>query len=43
MHAGVINVIKQLMRRGVMANINQIIDYDTAATIASDFGLNPNR
>ncbi|MFQ5933549.1 MAG: translation initiation factor IF-2 [Dehalococcoidia bacterium] len=41
MNAGVIDVIKQLMRRGVMANINQVIDYDTAAIIVSDFGLQP--
>ena len=41
MRASPINVIKQLMRRGVMANINQIIDYETAATITSDFGLQP--
>ena len=40
-----IQVIKQLMRNGIMANINQIIDYDTAAAIATGFGyqthLNP--
>jgi translation initiation factor IF-2 len=33
-----IQIIKQLMRNGIMANINQIIDYDTAATIAAGFG-----
>ena len=33
-----IDVIKQLMRSGVMANINQAIDFDTAAVIATDFG-----
>jgi translation initiation factor IF-2 len=33
-----IQIIKQLMRNGIMANINQIIDYDTAATIVSGFG-----
>ncbi len=33
-----IQIIKQLMRNGVMANINQIIDYETAAAIASSFG-----
>ncbi|TET86666.1 MAG: translation initiation factor IF-2 [Dehalococcoidia bacterium] len=31
-------VKKQLMRNGVMASVNQTIDYDTAAIIASDFG-----
>ncbi len=41
MRANPINVIKQLMRRGVMANINQIINYETAAAISSDFGLQP--
>lgn len=33
-----IDVIKQLMRNGVMANINQAIDFDTAEVIAADFG-----
>ena len=30
-----IDVIKQLMSSGIMANINQQIDYDTAAIIAA--------
>ena len=33
-----VEVIKQLMRNGIMASINQVIDYDTAAIVASDFG-----
>jgi len=33
-----VRVIKQLMRHGIMANVNQIIDYDTAAEITSEFG-----
>ena len=33
-----VEVIKQLMRNGVMANINQAIDFDTAAMVASYFG-----
>jgi translation initiation factor IF-2 len=33
-----IEVIKQLMRNGVMANINQAIDFDTAALVAAYFG-----
>ncbi|MBI2322159.1 MAG: translation initiation factor IF-2 [Chloroflexi bacterium] len=33
---GVGQVIKQLMASGVMANINQEIDYDTAAIVATD-------
>ena len=31
-------VIKQLMRNGIMANINQVIDFETAAAIAGSFG-----
>ncbi len=34
-----VDVIKQLMRNGVMASINQSIDYDTAAIVAADFGF----
>jgi translation initiation factor IF-2 len=30
------------MRNGIMANINQIIDYDTAASIVSSFGFKPH-
>jgi translation initiation factor IF-2 len=37
-----INIIKQLMRNGIMANINQIIDYDTAAPIISSLGFKPH-
>lgn len=37
-HISAIEVIKQLMRNGIMANINQVIDYEVAATIAADFG-----
>ena len=33
-----IKVIKQLMRKGIMANVNQAIDFDTASTTAADFG-----
>jgi len=35
-----IKVIKQLMRKGIMANVNQSIDFDTASTTAADFGYN---
>jgi translation initiation factor IF-2 len=31
-------VIKQLMRKGIMANVNQTIDFETASTTAADFG-----
>jgi len=33
-----IDLIKQLMRNGIMANINQAIDYEVAAVVAADFG-----
>jgi len=33
-----IQIIKNLMKNGVMANINQIVDFDTAAIIASEMG-----
>ena len=33
-----VKIIKQLMRRGVMVNINQTLDFDTASTIATAFG-----
>ncbi len=34
-----VDVIKTLMKSGIMANINQQIDYDTAAIVASDLGF----
>ncbi len=34
-----IEIIKTLMSNGVMANINQQIDYDTAAIVASEMGF----
>ena len=37
-HISPIDVIKKLMANGVMANINQQIDYDTAAILAEEFG-----
>lgn len=33
-----IEVIKQLMRNGIMANVNQSLDYHTASTVAAGFG-----
>ncbi len=33
-----IEVIKTLMANGVMANINQLIDFDTAAVVAAEMG-----
>lgn len=37
-----INVIKELMSNGIMANINQQIDFDTAAIVAQEFGFEAN-
>lgn len=34
-----ITVIKELMANGIMANINQQIDFDTAAIVASELGF----
>lgn len=36
--ASPIDVIKNLMANGVMANINQLIDFDTASIVAAEFG-----
>ena len=38
LHISSIEAIKQLMRSGVMANVNQIITYDVAASVATGFG-----
>jgi len=37
LHVSAIDIIKQLMRRSIMANINQVIDYESAAGVAADF------
>ena len=34
-----IDVIKELMKHGVMATINQVVDFDTAAVVATDLGF----
>ena len=39
MDASPIQVIKVLMSNGVMANINQTVDYDTAAIVAAELGF----
>jgi translation initiation factor IF-2 len=39
MNASPIQVIKVLMSNGVMANINQMIDFDTAAIVAAELGF----
>jgi translation initiation factor IF-2 len=35
------DIIKELMKNGVMASINQSIDYETAAIVAHDLGYEP--
>ncbi|MCL2150172.1 MAG: translation initiation factor IF-2 [Dehalococcoidia bacterium] len=37
--AGAVDVIKALMRQGIMANINQVIDYEVAAKVAEGLGV----
>ena len=37
--ASPIDIIKQLMANGVMANINQQVDFDTAAIVIAEFGF----
>ena len=34
-----VDIIKQLMRQGLMANINQVVDYDMAAKVAVAMGF----
>jgi translation initiation factor IF-2 len=34
-----IDVIKELMSNGIMANINQQIDFDTASIVAEEMGF----
>jgi len=36
-----IEVIKGLMRRGIMANINQTVEYEAAAALAQELGFEP--
>ena len=36
-----VDVIKELMKNGVMATINQVVDFDTAAVVATDLGFDP--
>ena len=39
LQTSVVDIIKRLMRNGIMANINQAIDYEAAAAVAADFGF----
>ena len=34
-----VNVVKQLIRLGIMSNITQVVDYETMANIALEFGF----
>ncbi len=43
LHISSIDVIKQLMRNGVMANINQVIGFEVAAALATSFGFQVRR
>ena len=36
-----VDVIKQFMRNGIMAAVNQFVDYEAAAMVVRDFGLEP--
>ena len=38
LHISVVEVIKRLIRSGIMANINQVVDYEMAAKVAADLG-----
>jgi translation initiation factor IF-2 len=38
LHITSIEAVKQLMRNGIMANVNQLINYDVASLVASGFG-----
>jgi translation initiation factor IF-2 len=42
LQASAIDVIKQLMKEGIMANINQVIEYEAAAAVATDLGYEPS-
>lgn len=39
MNVSPIEIIKNLMSNGVMANINQLVDFDTASIVAQDMGF----
>ena len=39
----VVDVIKQLMRNGIMANINQVIDFEVAEKVVSFYGYKAER
>ncbi len=39
--ASPVEVIKELMKNGVMASVNQVIDFETASLVARDMGFEP--
>ena len=41
LNTSAVTVIKILMSNGVMASINQQIDFDTAAVVATELGYEP--
>jgi translation initiation factor IF-2 len=41
LHSTPVDVIKELMKRGVMAAINQSVEYDMAASVAQELGFQP--
>ena len=43
MEVSPINIIKELMTNGIMVNINQEIDFDTAAIVAEEMGYAPTQ
>ena len=43
MNVSPIDMIKEMMNAGVMANINQQIDYETAAIVAQEMGFEPKQ
>ena len=38
-----VDLVKQLMRNGIMASMTQVVDYDTAALVATDVGYHPTQ
>src|SRR5579859_1213551 len=42
LHSSPIEVIKGLIKHGVFANINQVVDYEKAALVAKDLGYEPS-
>ena len=39
LHVTNVEIIKELMKRGIMAAINQTVDYDVAADVAQTLGF----